>query len=120
MKYELNRRRFSAPSPFPIPKALESDYDKQFVPDNSAVETMLTPNDDGSLPDITQLTQNPKYAAALEAFVREHPSIESIVDTSALSDEELANAISNDSDLNNEFWRFYSAMEKRQEELDNS
>lgn len=108
---KFNRRLTCSPISEHLPDVVESDFDKQFRPDNSAIETMLTPNDDGSLPDISMLSQNPKYAAALQQFVAEHPSTESIVDTSQLSDEELAELINNDTDLNNEFWRLYAGLE---------
>lgn len=95
------------PSPY-VPETVETcDFDLQFVPDNSAVETLLTPADDGSLPDVHALLKNPQYQQAFAEFAKENENIQSIVDTSELSDSELADLVNNNSDINDEFWRFY-------------
>lgn len=110
MDIRYNRLVMSPLRNLPRPEVVESDFDKMFVPDNSAIETMLTPNDDGSLPDISQLLKNPKYQQAFAEFAAQQPDYQSIVDTSQLSDEELASLIDNNSDFNDMFWKFYDSV----------
>lgn len=115
----LDYRCMCRPSGRTYPPQISCDFDKMFVPDNSAIETMLTPNDDGSLPDISQLLKNPKYQAAFAEFASQQPDYQSIVDTSQLSDEELASLVDNNSDFNDMFWKFYDSV-KEQYESNNS
>lgn len=116
-KKVFSRRVMSSPSLRESHTPIYSTRDNRFIPDNSAIETLLTPNDDGSLPDISVLMNNPKYQAALQDFSRQYEPLQSILDTSQFTDEQLAEYCVNNQDANDAFWSFYESAKLRYEEM---
>lgn len=105
-------RRGYSPSEFMAPHIGERDV---WFPDNSAEETILDVGKD-VLPNTIELLKNPNYATALHEFATEIESYETPIDTSNLTDEQLADFVSADKDLNTRFWEFYENARQRFEE----